>query len=232
MQTLMRCAAHGAVLTMIAATSVALAAPVEVELDAQVIRKVANDTVTMSLYAEAEGPDASTVTRRLEGDAAPVLKTLQANKALRVRTTGLATYPVYEKTRLARWRGRYGLEVESNEIGQAASVLEKTAPMLIGSTYFSISPAKRRVEENAAIDEAMKALRERADALRKATGHASYELKKLRVNYASAGPSYAPAPMARSMAVQAAEDRVIPPMEAGEGNVTVTLSAVAILLDK
>ena len=191
-----------------------------VELQAEASREVANDSLNAVLYAEASDANPARLADMLNRAANEALKLAQAEPAVRARSGGFTSFPVYDRNqKLTGWRGRTELRLESRDFQAASALIAKLQEKLqLSSVSFSISQETRKSTENDLIAEAIKAFRGRADIARAALGGASYKLRRIALNTGMAGPP--PRPLMR-MAAEAAPVAA-PVFEGGVSTVTVT----------
>ena len=195
-----------------------------VELQAEANREVLNDTLNASLYVEAGDADAAKVADVLNRATNDALKAAAGFKAVRARSGGNNTYPVYDRNqRLTGWRGRTEIRLESRDFQAASALIAKLqAGMQLSSLSFNVSRELRTNTENELIAEAVKAFRARADIARQALGGKSYKLHRVAINTSGSVPP--PRPMLRMSAAAASADVTAPQLEGGLSTVTVSVS--------
>lgn len=214
-----------------AVAPLALAQPVapagagaQVELAAEASREVANDLMTATMVVEANDANPAALAGLLNGTRADALRTAAAFGEVRARTGGSQTYPVYDRAnRQTGWRGRAAVRLESRDFQQMAQLVGRLqATMQLGGVAFAVSPELRRRTESALIEEAVAALRVRADIAAKALGARGYRIKRLAISSAGAYPP--PRPMTRMAASVA--DAAPPPPPVFEGGTSQVQVAV------
>lgn len=195
-----------------------------VELQAEANREIPNDTLNASLYVEASDADAAKVADVLNRAGNDALKAAGAFKAVRARSGGNSTYPVYDRNqRLTGWRGRAEIRLESRDFQAASALIAKLqAGMQLSSLSFNVSRELRTNTENELIAEAVKAFRARADIARQALSGRGYKLRRIAIN--TSGSSPPPRPMLRMSAAAASADVTAPQLEGGLSTVTVSVS--------
>jgi len=192
-----------------------------VSLSAQAERDIPNDLLTATLAAEAEGADpaqlADTVNRAMQR----ALATALAVRSVKTGSGAYQTIPVYEKNRVARWRVRQELRLESADFAAATELIGKLqSNLLVTGLNLSVSSAARREAENALIAEALAAFAERARVVRDAMKAQGYRVRDLQV---SAGGGAPPRPML-AMAARALQEAAPPVVEPGSTRLLVTVS--------
>lgn len=183
-------------------------------------REVENDRISVVLSVTDEDADAAQLARRINQTMRWALAKAKAFPSVHVRSGAVQTYPVTEKGKIRRWRGRQELVLESEDTTRAADlagVLEER--MQLAGLQFSISPEQRRKAEGALIDAALAAMRRRADRIRKDLDAAHFVLLEAHVRTGGG----APLPVMRAAALETA----IPPpsFQAGTSRVQVTVDA-------
>lgn len=194
-----------------------------VELQAEAQREVPNDLLNASMYVEANDADAARLAALLNRVTNDALKAAADFKAVRVRTGGGNTYPVYDRNqKLTGWRGRSELRLESRDFEAAAKLIARLqSGMQLSSITFSVSSQQRKDTENELIGEAIQAFRSRADIVRQALAGKAWKLRRMSINTSGSTPP--PRPVLRAMAVQSAE--IAPPqLEGGMSTVLVSVS--------
>jgi predicted secreted protein len=202
-----------------------------VELQADVQREVANDTLSASLYVELNDANPAALATAINKSANEALRMAKEYKDVRVRSGGNQTYPVYTKGNVLQgWRGRAEIRLESKDFAAASGLIGKLqAGMQLGNLNFSVSPEARRQAENELMTEAISAFKLRAEIARGALGGRSYKIQRLNLNsgHSAPPPRFA---MARALAAGAAEVAA-PDLEGGVTQVTVTAAGAIEVLD-
>jgi predicted secreted protein len=194
-----------------------------VELQAEAQREVPNDLLNASLYVEANDADAARLAAALNRITNEALKAAADFKAVRVRSGGSNTHPVYDRSqKLTGWRGRAEVRLESRDFEAASRLIARLqASMQLSSISFSVSPEQRKATENELIGEAIQAFRGRAEIVRQALAGKAWKLRHMSVNTSGSAPP--PRPLLRAMAAQSAE--IAPPQfEGGMSTVQVSVS--------
>jgi len=191
-----------------------------VTLSAQAEREVPNDLLTATLAAESEGTDPAPLADGVNRTMQRALAAALGYKTVKAQSAGYQTIPVYDKNRVARWRVRQELRLESVDFAAATELIGKLqANLIVTSLSLSISGETRRKAENALIAEALAAFDERARVVRDAMKAKSYRVKDLQVS----GGGGAPRPMlmqARALSESVAQ----PAVEPGTARVLITVS--------
>jgi len=198
-----------------------------VNLSAQVEREVANDTIVAMLAVEVEGNDPAALAESVNRSMRDALKLAQGYRSVKTRSGNYQTTPVYDKTRIVRWRVRQELRLESTDFAAATELTGKLQSSLVVTRMtVGLSPELRRQTENALISEAMAAFNERAAIARDSLKAKGYRMKELQV---STGGGHAPRMYAASAAMRA-ESAPAPAVEAGTSQIQVSVNGSVQLL--
>ncbi|MEO8144979.1 MAG: SIMPL domain-containing protein [Betaproteobacteria bacterium] len=193
-----------------------------VTLEAQAEREVANDLLTATLAAEAEGADPAQLADGVNRAMQRALTAALAYKSVKAQSAGYQTIPVYEKNRVTRWRVRQELRLESGDFAAATELIGKLQAnlMIVGMTQ-SVSGDTRRKAENALIGEALAAFDERARVVRDAMKAKGYRVRDLRVSAGGTPPRPVFAMQARAMSSESVGQ---PAVEPGSTRILITAS--------
>jgi len=193
-----------------------------VELQADVQREVANDTLAASLYVELNDANPAALAAAINKSANEALRVAKEFKSVRVRSGSNQTYPVYTKGNVLQgWRGRAEIRIDSKDFAAASGLIAKLqAGMQLGGLNFSVSPEARRQVENELIVEAIAAFKLRAEIVRGALAGRSYKIQRLSLNSGHIAP---PPRVAVARALSAgAPEIAAPDLEGGVSQITLT----------
>lgn len=192
-----------------------------VGLSAQAEREVANDLLTATLAAEAEGTDPAPLADGVNRTMQRALATALGYKSVKAQSAGYQTFPVYDKNRVARWRVRQELRLESADFASATELIGKLqASLLVTGLSLSVSGETRRKAENALITEALAAFEERARVVRDAMKAKGYRVKDLQISPSGAPPR----PMPMQARAFASESMAQPAIEPGSTRIVISVS--------
>jgi predicted secreted protein len=184
-------------------------------------REVANDWVTAVLSVTHEDPSPAEVAARINRDMSWALGLAKARSAVRARTGGYSTQPVYDPKRgsVRQWRGVQELVLESGDVAAVTALVGELQERLqVQSLGTSVSPERRRKVEDELVVEALQAFQARADLVTRSFGASGYRLVEVHVGTGGGVPP--PRPMMRTMA---AEAQMAPPaLEAGTSEISAT----------
>lgn len=185
--------------------------------------KVQNDLLLIELMLVKEGAVAAQLHAEMQKEAANALDKSHKIAAVRVKTSGYNIYPVYEKERIVRHRATYQISLETTDFNVGLSLAAAMQPFQISNLSFSVSPERRKTTEKTLIEEAIADLRDNFTIAAN-----SLSLQTITITNLTIGPrQYNPIPpqmMKASMAMEGA-----PPVaaEAGESEVSITVSGSA-----
>ncbi|HTP63136.1 MAG TPA: SIMPL domain-containing protein [Burkholderiales bacterium] len=192
-----------------------------VSLNAQAEREIANDLLTATLAAEAEGADPAPLADSVNRAMQRALATALGYKSVKTQSAGYQTIPLYDKNRVARWRVRQELRLESADVAAATELIGKLqASLIVTGMSLSVSGETRRKAENALIAEALAAFEDRARVVRDAMKAKGYRVKDLQIS--SGGASRLPV-MMQAHALSA-ESVALPAVEPGSSRIVITVS--------
>jgi predicted secreted protein len=208
-------------LLLFSASTLASGAPMTVELSSEASRPAANDQVRATVAAEAAGTTPGELSKQVNSLIAEALKTARAYPGVKTQNGGTTTYPIYAKGgKIESWRMRSELSLESSDTALLSELLGKLQQSL-GVSNLVLQPApetRKKVEDQVMID-ALLAFKSRAGVIADALGK-SYRIKQLSVSTSGRNPP----PMFRSSARAMSAEAAPMPIEAGESQVTATVS--------
>jgi predicted secreted protein len=193
-----------------------------VQLQAQQIESVSNDTMHVTLYTFGEARDPASLAPRINEDMEWALGIARRQEGITAGTGGYQTYPVYKDNVLKGWRGEQSLELEGRDSRAMSRLVgELQEKLQVKSMSFTVSDEKRTEVENRLISRALDAFKARA-AIVVGNLHAKgYRIVDLTISTSSQRPPV-PYPAGRMVAAMQAESRVA--VEAGESDVSVSVS--------
>ena len=211
---------------LLAPLAAAAQAPAEtlfnlVTLRADALREVANDQLSATLAAEAEGTDTVQLADEVNRAMQKALAAAKAYRSVNARSGTYQTLPVYDKGRVVRWRVRQELRLQSTDIPAATELIGKLqASLVVNSMSLSVSPEARRQTEKALLAEAIAAFEERARVVRDAMKAKGYRVRNLDFS----GEGAMPAPMYPLARPAAMASRSQPAIEPGTTTILMTVS--------
>lgn len=194
----------------------------QVRLQAQQSMPVSNDTMHVTLSTFAEDRDPAKLARQINTDMEWALSLAKSEKEIAVSTGNYQTYPVRHKNEHQGWRGQQDLELEGEDTRRISDLVGKLQERLqVKTIRFSVSDRKRHAVENQLIGQALDAFRERAGIIGDNLQASSFRVVEINVDTATRRP---PVPYQARMSSMAMEEAAPVAVEAGESQVTVTVS--------
>ena len=192
-----------------------------IELSSETSRPAANDLVRATVSAEASGTTPGELSKHVNSLIADALKIAKAYPTVKTQSGGTSTYPVYSKNgKIESWRMRSELSLESGDIATVSELLGKLQTTLaVSNLTLQPSPDTRKKVENEAILDALSAFKSRAKVIADALGK-PYQIKQLAVNTSGRIVQ----PMFRAAAKSMLSESAPMPVEAGESQVSATVS--------
>jgi predicted secreted protein len=215
-------------LALVACMGTAIAAPTTIDLSADASRPAANDLARATVFAETTSASPGESAKKVNSLIAEAVGTAKGYARIKVQTAGTQTYPVYAKGgKIEAWRMRSEIVLESTDTAALSELLGKLQANLgVSNVALLPSPETRKKAENEATLEAIAAFKGRAKLVADAMGK-PYRIKQLSIG----GQQYRPpTPMLRA-APMAAMEAAPMPMEAGESQITTTVSGQIELAD-
>lgn len=202
--------------------------PTTIDLSADASRPAANDLARATVFAEATSASPGESAKKVNTMVAEAVSTAKGYSRIKVQTAGTQTYPVYAKGgKIEAWRMRSDIVLESGDTAALSELLGKLQGSL-GVSNVTLQPAsetRKKAESDATLD-AIAAFKARAKLVADALGK-PYRIKHLSLG----GQQYRPPqPMLRA-APMAAMEAAPMPMEAGESQITATVSGQIELAD-
>ena len=201
-----------------------------VSFEASATREVPTDTLTITLFAEEQGPDptelATKVNTRIEQAAARA----KAESAVQVHTGNYQTFPLYDRSnQITGWRIRAELILESHDFKAAGALAGRLQPALkLSAMAFSLSRDAREQVIAALLKETLDKYQQRAKVIAGTLGFPGYSLGQLSVRSDGAGPPLPPVAY-RQMSAMADSAPPAVTAEGGTNAVTVTASGSIVL---
>ncbi len=185
--------------------------------------EVENDWATAVIATTDEDPDPGKLADRINRRMKQALDLAKTFDAVKAKTGGYNTSPVYDKLRVMRWRASQQLILESADPDAIAKLIGKLqSDLQLQSIQFSISPERRREVEDELIDQALERFRARADRVSKSWQASGYELidHSIQTSGGQARPFYRESRRLDSMSKASI---AAPALEGGTSRVQVTV---------
>ena len=200
-----------------------------IELAAEASRPAANDMVRASIYSESTGNNPADLARKVNQEIAEALKVIREKPAVSVKTGQQSTYPVYGKDqKIESWRMRSELILESKELATVSELIGKLQQMrlALGSVSQMPAPETRRKVEDETTRDAIRAFQSRAAVAADQLGKV-WKIKQLNIQQGGSMPM----PVMRAGRGAMMAEAAPAPLEAGESQVTTTISGQIELAD-
>ena len=188
-------------------------------------REVPNDWISATLGVEEESSDVAGLAARVNQRMAKALALAKGDERLQVSSGAYQTQPVYDRSKIVRWRARQDLVIESAEVdllAQMAGTFQAQGLLLRGIS-FSVSPETQKRVEDELILEALTLFRERAGLIARGLGRRGWNLMSLALGESAPPPM--PYYQTRGMAMEAADAAVAPAFESGRSTLRVEANA-------
>ena len=212
-----------------AAESAAPALPTA-EISVESSRSAPNDQFRAQVYYEASDANPAELARKVNAVVAQAVQAGRAYPAVKVRTAGSNTYPVYGKNSrsIESWRMRSTLALESRDAAPLSELIGKLQQtMAVAGLSAAPSPETWKKVEDEAIADALAAFEARA-RLVAGSLHKKWKIKRVAVNTGNAQP---PRPVVGYARAAMVADAAPAPIEAGDSLVTVNVSGEIELLE-
>ena len=202
-----------------------------VDLSAEASRPAVNDLLRATVYTEQSGNQAAELAKRVNGDVAAALKLAKATAGVSVKSGQQATYPVYANNvrKIDSWRMRAEVLLESRDAGVLSELLGNLQQqrMLLGNIQQMPSPETRHQVEDETTRDAIQAFQSRAKLIASSLGK-TYKIKQLSINH---NGGFAVMPMFKPRMAAMAMEAAPAPVEAGESQLTTTITGQIELAD-
>jgi predicted secreted protein len=199
-----------------------------VHYQVSVQRKAANDLLSASLYAQAEGEDPVRLADQVSGQMRKALEIAGKAQAVKVKSGNYATYPIHDRDgNVTRWRVRQELYLESGDFAAASGLVGELQgkALRLSGVHFGVAPATRQKLEAEMTQEVIEAFRARAEQVRAAWKAKGYDIKNLTLITGGV-----PAIRYQRAAAEGAAPAA-PALEGGESDITLSASGSIRLKD-
>lgn len=196
-----------------------------VSFQAQAAAEIENDLMRAVLYVEDEDASPPRLAERVNRALADAVRTAKSAEGVKVKTGGYNTWPIYDKTRIVRWRARTDLVIEGSDFRRVSELVGKLqAALRLGGIDFSVSPEARKKAEDALLAGAIGEFRDRAARIAEAFGARGWRVRDVSVNADGGMPPPMPRVMMAARAVAADEVATPPSVEGGTSRVVMVVS--------
>ncbi len=151
--------------------------------------EVDNDTLIAVLYAQQEGTEPGLLSDGVNRLITQAVNEAKRNEDIKVQTLGYRTSPIYQQQRLAGWRVRQSIRLQSMNSESLSRLLNKLQSSLaLESVSYKISPEQRESVEEALTLQAIEAFRKRAELVTKQLGRSDYRLVEMTIQSSDQTP--------------------------------------------
>lgn len=194
-----------------------------VTLNESAQQEIDNDLLVVVLFAQAEGRDAATPSDEVNRAMDWAINVAKSHAEIKIQTLGYSTQPVYSKNSIRGWRVRQSLRLESRDsrllgdlIGQLQSELK------LQSIGYQVSQEQRRKHLGDLTELALQRFTGRASQIARSLGRSGFRIVRLNIN----DGHHSPAPMVRSIMMEAKADMAVAParIEAGTQQLSVSVN--------
>lgn len=182
-----------------------------VNLQVEVVRPLANDTLDAVLFIEDTDTNPQRLADRVNTQLNAALAVARDYRSVKVATGALMTWPVYnDRNRLTGWRTRASLTLQSRDFPAAQKLIgELQGRLQVERVDFSVSDDLRTRQENLLIGEALTAFRQRAELVRVGLDGKGWKLVNIHLSTNGGGPR-PPMMLRKAMAADAAAPEMAP----------------------
>lgn len=181
---------------------------------------VDNDRMQVMMSAQAEADDPARLARTVNQTMEWALSVAGDREGMQVRTGNYQTYPVRDKEKVVAWRGSQDLIIQGEDIPAISALVgELQSRLQVKSMGFTVSDEARRRAEETLIETVLEAFRDRARHVQRLMNARNYRLVDASIQTGGQYPG--PVPMLRA---QAAYESSVPAVQAGQSQVSVTVS--------
>lgn len=212
-----------------------------VSLNATERTQLTQDTLNASLRMEIDGTSAQDIQDKINKAMAKALEEAKKVSDVKTSTSGYYVYafddgqPDPKTGRIVnpvkKWRGSQSIELESKDSTKLLDLAGKIQGMgfVMGGLNYSLSTVKAEQARDAMIAQAIKTLNEKAKVVQTAMGKGNFEIIDMNIdsNMPTAYPMYKT--MRMEMAGAPAADMSAPVAQAGESEVSLTITARVLL---
>jgi predicted secreted protein len=207
-------------------------------LSASASVEVTMDTLSVTLVATREGPDAglvqSQLRQALEASLVEARKAARP-KALEVQTGAFSLSPRYanpsgrsSQPSITGWIGRAELVIEGRDLTAVAQLVGRLPAMSVARVAFGLSREAREQFEQETTRQAITRFRTQAESYAQQFGFPGYQIREVQVGLQEPPVMLARAPGMRAVGMQAVEEAL--PVEAGKTTVSSTVSGSVQML--
>lgn len=153
-------------------------------------QEVANDEITVTMAIERNNPDAAKLSNEINQVIISANTTIKKFSTIKSSSSDYSIRPIYSRDKqLDHWRGASSITLKSQNVKDMIKLvqqLQKT--LLIKSTRYNVSAARKEKIEAGMIDTALKKFTARATQVSKSMGFIKYRLVNININNSGSNP--------------------------------------------
>jgi predicted secreted protein len=194
-----------------------------VTLNESAQQEIDNDLLVVVFFAQAEGQRAMEPADEVNRAMDWAISVARSHPGIKAQTLAYSTQPIYDKSTIRGWRVRQSLRLESSDsrlLGDLIGQLQ--AQLKLQSIGYELSDGQRRKYLGDLTALALQRFTERAEAIARSLGRGGFRIVRLNIN----DGRHSPAPVVRSMMMEAKADMAVAParIEAGTQELTVSVN--------
>lgn len=160
-----------------------------INLQASASADVDNDELITQLQVFEEGPDPARLTSTVNKRTALVLDAINHFDAIRAKTSGYSTRPVYHKGEITHWQVSQQLTLETNDFAQMSRLVADIDRLAtIQSMRFQLSREKAESVQAELTEQAIASFKNKAALIARQLDRDGYRLVTLHINSDPGGP--------------------------------------------
>jgi len=145
--------------------------------------ELANDTLSVTLYAHAQEKDTAAAARIVNDAMQWALKKADQEDSIKSQTLGYRTQPVYRDQRIVAWKAEQKLQLESQNIEALASLTGRLQEKLsVNEMDYQASENLRTNKENDLIVEALASFENRARIIARSLNAEAYKITNINIS--------------------------------------------------
>ncbi|ROZ85581.1 DUF541 domain-containing protein [Pseudomonas neustonica] len=157
----------------------------QVSLHAQVEQSVNHDTMSVTLFTEAQDEDPAKLAEKITRTLNAALQTARAEDKVSVSSGNRSSQPVYDEKRenIIGWRERGEMVIEGSDFAAISALTgELLGDLSLADMQFSLSADSRSKTEDTLVADAIEAFKSRANIATRSLGGAGYKIVNLNLN--------------------------------------------------
>ncbi len=160
-----------------------------INLSAMTSGEIKNDILVATLFVQEEGRYPKNLADKVNEKVSQAVEKVKQKAEIKVQTLAYRTTPFYKKQKIAGWRVRQSIRLESKNFSQLSQLIgELQESLALEQVSYQVSPERRGEAENRVIKKALAAFKERAGIISQQLGFGSYKLIDVNVNTSGGYP--------------------------------------------